>query len=152
MEVVKGSYPWRDSRGVRYSSETPSFYQNFLAMSNTADVTGGKPIAVWSQSISGVNAFYPIVFFISLLRHPVRQFIVCSIELAFRTMMAFSVPKNEMSLISLICKNYDHSLAKACHCVAFSKIIDKPVNGRPSLFCIDCVLRIETSLSHALYA
>jgi hypothetical protein len=25
-------------------------------MSNTVDVTGGKPIAVWSQSISGVNA------------------------------------------------------------------------------------------------
>jgi hypothetical protein len=27
--------------------ETPTFYQNYLAiMSNTADVTGGKPIAV----------------------------------------------------------------------------------------------------------
>jgi hypothetical protein len=25
---------------------TPTFYQNYLAMSNTADVTGGKPIAV----------------------------------------------------------------------------------------------------------
>jgi hypothetical protein len=30
---------------LRYSSETPSFYQNYLAMSN-ADVTGGKAIAV----------------------------------------------------------------------------------------------------------
>jgi hypothetical protein len=38
---------------LRYSSETPTFYQNYLAMSNTADVRGGKPIAVWSQSISG---------------------------------------------------------------------------------------------------
>jgi hypothetical protein len=25
--------------------ETPSFYKNDLALSNTADVTGGKPIA-----------------------------------------------------------------------------------------------------------
>jgi hypothetical protein len=32
-----------------------------LAVRNTADVTGGKPIAVWSQSISGVNAINPIV-------------------------------------------------------------------------------------------
>jgi hypothetical protein len=32
-------------------------------MNNTADVSGGKPIVVWSQSISvsGVNAIYPIV-------------------------------------------------------------------------------------------
>jgi hypothetical protein len=31
-------------RHLRYTSET--FYQNYLAMSNTADVTGGKPITV----------------------------------------------------------------------------------------------------------
>jgi hypothetical protein len=36
------------------SSETPRFYQNYLVMSNTADVT--KPIAVWSQAISGVHS------------------------------------------------------------------------------------------------
>jgi hypothetical protein len=28
-------------------------------MKNTADVTGGKPIAVWSQSISGVSTVNP---------------------------------------------------------------------------------------------
>jgi hypothetical protein len=39
------------------------FYQNYLAMSNTADVTGDKPIAVWSQSISGANAINPLVAF-----------------------------------------------------------------------------------------
>jgi hypothetical protein len=39
------------------------FYQNYLTMSNTADVTGGKPIAVESQSISGVNAINPLVAF-----------------------------------------------------------------------------------------
>jgi hypothetical protein len=32
-------------------------------MSKTADVTGGKPIAVGSQSISGVNAINPLVAF-----------------------------------------------------------------------------------------
>jgi hypothetical protein len=32
-------------------------------MKNTADVTGGKPIAVLSQSISGVSAIYPLVAF-----------------------------------------------------------------------------------------
>jgi hypothetical protein len=35
-------------------------------MSNTADVTGGKPIAVQSQSISGVNAINPLVAFYNI--------------------------------------------------------------------------------------
>jgi hypothetical protein len=39
------------------------FYQNYLAMSYSADVTDGKPIAVWSQSISGLNAINPIIGF-----------------------------------------------------------------------------------------
>jgi hypothetical protein len=39
------------------------FYQNLLAMRNTADVTGGKPIAVLLQSISGVSAINPLVAF-----------------------------------------------------------------------------------------
>jgi hypothetical protein len=37
-------------------SETLTFYQNYLAMMNTAGVTGGKPIAVLLQSISGISA------------------------------------------------------------------------------------------------
>jgi hypothetical protein len=32
-------------------------------MRNTADVTGGKPIDVRSQSISGVNAVNPLIAF-----------------------------------------------------------------------------------------
>jgi hypothetical protein len=32
-------------------------------MRNTADVTGDKPIAIWSQSISGGNAINPLVAF-----------------------------------------------------------------------------------------
>jgi hypothetical protein len=40
-----------------------SFYRNYLAMRNTADVTGGKPTAALSQSISGVSALNPLVAF-----------------------------------------------------------------------------------------
>jgi hypothetical protein len=52
-------------RYLKYSSETPTFYQNYLVMRNIADETGGKPIAVLLQSISGVSinplvAFYDI--------------------------------------------------------------------------------------------
>jgi hypothetical protein len=32
-------------------------------MRDTADVTGGKPIAVWSQSLSGVSAINPLIAF-----------------------------------------------------------------------------------------
>jgi hypothetical protein len=40
-------------------------------MRNTADVTGGKPIAVLLQSISGVSDINPLVAI--LLRHPRRK-------------------------------------------------------------------------------
>jgi hypothetical protein len=40
-----------------------TFYQNYIAMSNTAYVTGGKPIDVRSQFISEVNAVNPSVAF-----------------------------------------------------------------------------------------
>jgi hypothetical protein len=43
-----------------YSSKTPTFYQNVLAMRNTEDVTDGKPISSgwydcrkWKEAISG---------------------------------------------------------------------------------------------------
>jgi hypothetical protein len=39
------------------------FHQNCLAMRNLADVTGGKPIAVQSQSISDVSAVNSLVAF-----------------------------------------------------------------------------------------
>jgi hypothetical protein len=35
-------------------------------MGNTADVTGGKPIAVLLQSISGVSAINPLIAFYDL--------------------------------------------------------------------------------------
>jgi hypothetical protein len=37
-------------------------------MRNTADVTGGKPIAVLLQSISGVSAIIPLVTFYDIHR------------------------------------------------------------------------------------
>jgi hypothetical protein len=52
-----------EQRHLRYSSETPTFYQIYLTMTNTSDVTGGKPIAVWSQFISGVSAINPLIAF-----------------------------------------------------------------------------------------
>jgi hypothetical protein len=30
----------------RYNSETPTFYQNYFGMRNTADVKDGKPMAI----------------------------------------------------------------------------------------------------------
>jgi hypothetical protein len=44
-----------------YSFKPPKFYQNYLAMTNTGDMTDGKPNAVWSQSISSVNAIIHLV-------------------------------------------------------------------------------------------
>jgi hypothetical protein len=54
-------YPRRGSIGFSDIAPRPTFYQNYVAVRNTADVTGGKPIAVFSQSMSGVNAINPIV-------------------------------------------------------------------------------------------
>jgi hypothetical protein len=42
------------------------FYQSYLAMSNSKAVTGGKPIAVCLQSISGVKAINPLVAFYNI--------------------------------------------------------------------------------------
>jgi hypothetical protein len=45
-------YPQRGSRGLSdICVETPTFCQSYLAVRNTADVTNGKPIAVWSIEI-----------------------------------------------------------------------------------------------------
>jgi hypothetical protein len=64
--------------------------------------------------------------------------------------MITGVPKNKMSFMSLIFKNDAFSIAKRALCGTISKIIDTPVNGRPSLFRIDGVHQMETSLSDAL--
>jgi hypothetical protein len=46
-----------------YSRFIPVGVEMYLTMSNTADVPGGKPIAVWSESSSGANAINPLVAF-----------------------------------------------------------------------------------------
>jgi hypothetical protein len=46
----------------------PTFYQNYLAMRNTVNVTSGKLIAIWSQSVSGVNADGRLVAFYNIHR------------------------------------------------------------------------------------
>jgi hypothetical protein len=49
-------YPRRSSKGISYILPSRPRFIKILAMSNTANVTGGKPIAALLQSISGVSA------------------------------------------------------------------------------------------------
>jgi hypothetical protein len=56
--------PRKGSRGLRYFSETPTFYQNDLAL-RTTGVTGVS-FAVWLQSISGGDAVNPLVAFYAI--------------------------------------------------------------------------------------
>jgi hypothetical protein len=49
IHTAHALFPKGQQRHLRYSSETSKFYQKYLATRNTADLTGGKPIAVWSQ-------------------------------------------------------------------------------------------------------
>jgi hypothetical protein len=48
-------------------------------MSNTADVTGSKPIAIWSQSISGVSAINPLVAFYDIQGRKGKVVLFCSV-------------------------------------------------------------------------
>jgi hypothetical protein len=50
------------------NGKTWAFY-HYLAMRNTADVTGGKPIAICAQSISGVNIIIISLLMSLLLGH-----------------------------------------------------------------------------------
>jgi hypothetical protein len=61
-------YPWMGTWNI---SDIPlrtwaTFYQNDLAMRNTLDVAGGKPIAVWLQPISGGNTVNHMPFTTSM--------------------------------------------------------------------------------------
>jgi hypothetical protein len=59
---------------LKYSSETPTFYQSLPRLSNTADVTGGKPIAFLLQSISGISAINPLVAFYDIHGRKKRRY------------------------------------------------------------------------------
>jgi hypothetical protein len=77
-------------------------------MRNTADVTGGKPIAVLLQSISGVSAINPLVVFYDIhgrkkrgaillfcpghhTRHHTNQPIVFKIFFIIKILLLFSI-------------------------------------------------------------
>jgi hypothetical protein len=64
---------------LRYYSETSTLYQNYLAMRNTGDVTGGKPIVVRSQSISDVSAVNPLVAFYDIHGRKGEVLFFCSV-------------------------------------------------------------------------
>jgi hypothetical protein len=63
LHTIHALCPKMYQKHLRYAPEMPTFYQNYLAMSNTVDMIGGKFIAIWSQSISGVCAINPLVVF-----------------------------------------------------------------------------------------
>jgi hypothetical protein len=54
-------YPQGVAEASQILQQSPTFYPNYLAMRNTAYVTGGKPITVRSQSISDARAVIPLV-------------------------------------------------------------------------------------------
>jgi hypothetical protein len=56
IHTTNASSPKRQQRHHRHSSETPTLSQNHLAMSNTADVTSGKPIYIY---IFPMSSSYP---------------------------------------------------------------------------------------------
>jgi hypothetical protein len=66
IHTIHALYPMGPQRHRRYSFDTPTFYQNDLAMRYAIEVTDGKPIAVHSQS--GASADYPLVDFYNIPR------------------------------------------------------------------------------------
>jgi hypothetical protein len=64
-------------------------------------------------------------------------------------MMTFRRPNYVINIIIFL--KWRLRFSKACHYVAlFQEFVDMPVNGRLSLFRIDSVRHIETSLFYAL--
>jgi hypothetical protein len=48
-------YPWRGRRGI---SDIPPRYPHYLAIRNSAEVTGGKSIVFWWQTIRYIHTCY----------------------------------------------------------------------------------------------
>jgi hypothetical protein len=72
------------SKGVVEASqiflwERLTFNQNYLAMRNTADLTSGKPIAVWLQSISDGDAVNPLAAFYDIHGRTREVLVFCSV-------------------------------------------------------------------------
>jgi hypothetical protein len=94
-------------------------------MRNTADVTGDKPIAFLLQSISDVSAL--VAFY--------------DIHGGKRELLFYFVPDTtrDLNVINVVHVQKRCLLASRSLCGSLSKIVDTPVNGRPSLFGIDSV-------------
>jgi hypothetical protein len=63
----------------RYSSAIPKFYKNNLAMKNTTEETGDRPIIVWSQFVSVVSTANPLVAFYDIHGRKGEVLLFCSI-------------------------------------------------------------------------
>jgi hypothetical protein len=76
----------------------------YLAMrNNTADVTGGKPIAVWTQCISGVRAINPFYDIHGRKREMLFfYFLYFFISLTIILFLILSYSRNFLVLISLL--------------------------------------------------
>jgi hypothetical protein len=66
-------YPWRGSRGVSDIPPRCLRFTKMTAMRNTSNMTGGKPIAVWLQSISGGDAVNVAVVNVILSKRVVKS-------------------------------------------------------------------------------
>jgi hypothetical protein len=69
-------------RGISdISPRQPRFTKKtYLAIRNTADVTDGKPITVWLQSISGGSAANPLVAFYDIHGRKGEVLFFCSVS------------------------------------------------------------------------
>jgi hypothetical protein len=83
--------------------------QKLLATRNTADVTGGKPIAILSQSVSGVSAINPLVAFYDIHEKRGEVLFFCSVpdttrDIEYLFIYSF-VRENTISRTNYVLKN-----------------------------------------------
>jgi hypothetical protein len=74
---IRTLYPRRDRRSI--SDITPRRPRNYLATRSTAELTGGKPIAVRSQYISDVCAVNSLVAFYDVHGRKGEVLFFCSV-------------------------------------------------------------------------
>jgi hypothetical protein len=75
-------------------------------MRNTADVTGGKPIAVLLQSISGVSAINPLVAFYDI--HGGKREVLFFYFVPDTTRDYYSLPGFEPGTSGFVVRTLDH--------------------------------------------
>jgi hypothetical protein len=85
--------PKGQQRHLRYFSETPKFYQNYLVMRNTAHVTGGKPIALRSQFNLVVSDVNPLVALYDIHGRKGEVLFFCSVPDTTRDIMNLTLEK-----------------------------------------------------------